>query len=86
MRECRSCLSKRLEGGHKEQDILIRELQQAVPQDSVLAPIMFLMYANNMPDKMRSCVNPFEDDAKNHETTKNIHTHLFRQVIHEDRR
>ena len=56
-------------------------VKSGIPQDSVLGPVLFLMYINTMPDKIASKVYLFTDDAK-----------LYRQIedksdvtrIHED--
>ena len=42
-----------------------------MPQASVLAPLMFLIYIDDLPDGVRSYVNMFADDAKMMRQVKN---------------
>ena len=41
-----------------------REVKSGVPQGSVLAPIMFLIYVNDMKEVVSSYISLFADDAK----------------------
>lgn len=35
-----------------------------IPQGSVLGPVLFIMYVNDMPDKIRSLIKFFANDTK----------------------
>ena len=41
-----------------------KELKSGIPQGSVLAPIMFLVYVNDMPEGVSSYISLFADDVK----------------------
>ena len=48
----------------KEEKSEWREVKSGVPQGSVLAPIMFLAYVNDMTEGVSSYISLFADDAK----------------------
>ena len=55
-----------------------REVLSGVPQGSVLGPILFVLYVNDMPEMVNSHLSLFADDAKLFNTTINSN------VIQED--
>ena len=55
---------KRNENSGKRRKISVGEVTSGALQGSVLAPIMFLIYVNDMPEGVRSYMNLFADDAK----------------------
>ena len=58
-----------------------REVKSEVPQESVLAPIMFLIYVNDMIEGISSYVSLFADDAK---LLRNIRNHKDCEELQND--
>ena len=48
----------------KNQKLEWGEVKSGVPQGSVLAPIIFLVYVNDMTKQVNSYISLFADDAK----------------------
>ncbi len=59
----------------------LREVTSGVPQGSVLALIMFLIYINDMPDGVGSYISLFADDAK---LLRKISTHKDCEALQHD--
>ena len=50
-----------------------RNITSGIPQGSVLAPILFLIFINDMPKVIQCLVNLFADDAKLYQIIKRSH-------------
>ena len=52
-----------------------------IPQGSVLGPLLFVCYVNDMPENITSTAYMFADDTK---VYRNITTHIDREVLQSD--
>ena len=59
-------------------------LTAGIPQGSVLGPVLFIIYINDMPDRIQSLCRLFADDSKLYLTVKSrtdqkiVHSDLFK--------
>ena len=56
-------------------------VKSGVPQGSVLGPLLFIMYINDMPNNIGACCSIFADDTK---ISKNVSTHEDALKLQED--
>ena len=56
-----------------------RDVLSGVPQGSVLGPILFVLYVNDMPEMVKSHLFLFADDAKLFNTT--INTNIIQEDL-----
>jgi len=47
------------------------EVLSSIPQGSVLGPILFTIFINDLPDCVQSCCKVFTDDKKFYDSTNN---------------
>ena len=52
-------------------------IKSGVPQGSVLSPLMFLIYINDLPDNIQSTCNIFVDDSS-------LFSHVFNKDTSKD--
>ena len=53
----------------------VRPVTSGIPQGSVLGPILFIIYINDLPDIVNSCVKIFADDTKIFRTIQSEQDH-----------
>ena len=48
----------------KESELSLKTISHGVPQDSVLGPLLFILYINNMHNSLKNCkIHHFADDT-----------------------
>ena len=52
-----------------------RDVKSGVPQGSVIGPLLFLLFINDMPNEIKCNIQLFADDAKIFKTVKNEDDH-----------
>ena len=57
-----------------------RKVTSGIPYGSVLAPIFFLIFINEMPEVLNSCIKLFADDAKLYSPIKEQNDRIRVQV------
>ena len=57
-----------------------RKVTSGIPQGSVLGPILFLIYINDMPEVLNCCMKLFADDAKLYSPIKEENDRIRMQV------
>ena len=57
-----------------------KSVTSGIPQGSVLGPVLFIIYINDMPDKVTSMCKLFADDSKLYLTIKSRYCNVFEIV------
>ena len=57
-----------------------RKVTSGIPQGSVLGPILFLIFINDMPEVLNCCIKLFADDAKLYSPIKEENDRIRMQV------
>ena len=52
------------------------QVVSGVPQESVLGPLLFILYVNDIPDLIESTVKMFADDTKIYSVIQSFDDHL----------
>lgn len=72
---------------NRKQRVLIRgsysdwsPVISGVPRDSILGPVMFLVYVNDIPDIITSTAKLFADDTKIHQQINNVEDTIALQI------
>ena len=54
----------------------------SIPQGSVLGPIQFVIFINDLPDAIQCCIKPFADDTKIYRrVTNNDHIQMLQASL-----
>ena len=67
----------------------IQRVTSGVPQGSVLGPVLFLLYVNDMPNEIQNIIKLFADDSKLYATNNSetpIQNDIDQVVLKVDKR